>query len=145
MLEFFALISFIFCVAVTTCAKKDEILSLLTINILAFLVIGTMFSCGSSAFSICASIIATGIINAITLYILSEIQNVKSYKDNNNGEYLSEIRIEYIKKIFNVKLVVVGFVVVCIILASAWGYTYFKLSKSKSLVAKYKNKIETYK
>lgn len=131
MLVFFSFISFIFCVAVTIYAYKEEIASVLIINIVAFLVIGTMLGCNSSTFSICVCIIATGIINAITLYILSEIQNVKNYEYNNDGELVSKIQIEYIKKIFKIKLVIVGFVVISLILLPAFCYTNFCIFRFK--------------
>lgn len=145
MLEFFSLISFIFCVSLTIYAYKSEIPSILVINIVAFLVIGIMLGCSSSTLSICIGVIVTGIINTITLYILSEVQNVKNYEYNINDDFSSEIQIKYIKKLFKMKMVVVGFVVVCIIFLSAFWYMHLKLSDSRSLAGKYKDEINTYK
>ena len=76
MLGFISFIFFIFCVAVTICAHKDEIGSFLTINIIAFLVIGTMLGCNLSTFSICVGIIATGIIKLTYTKELPEIKKV---------------------------------------------------------------------
>lgn len=147
MLDFFALISLIFCFAITLSIPASEgkkvYIFVNIASICIFLIVALCFKITQTYTNI--HIISTGIANIMTFSITSSyyyyIEEHLSYMCADD----SITKLDHEKKLLAFKIIIVILTVAIIFLSSFLCFSYQKLLKSQSLVAKYKDKIETYK